>query len=47
MALGVTGANGGVIGPTNSPVQSRNNTTFTSSAPGGHTFHPATQVLIT
>jgi len=35
-------ANGGIIGPANDPVQLKNVTTFTSSAPGGHTFNPAT-----
>jgi len=34
--------NGGIIGPTNDPVQLKNVTTFTSSAPGGHTFHAGT-----
>ena len=35
-------ANGGIIGPANDPVQQKNVTSFTSTAPGGHTFHPAT-----
>lgn len=35
-------ANGGIIGPVNNPTQEKNVTSFTSSAPGGHTFHPET-----
>ena len=35
-------ANGGIIGPDNIPYISKNVTSFTSTTPGGHTFHPGT-----
>jgi|TARA_Y100000114_G_scaffold155653_1_gene180387 hypothetical protein len=38
-------ANGGIIGPANDPVQEKNVTSFTSTTPGGHTFHPATNAI--
>ena len=38
-------ANGGIIGPDNIPYISKNVTSFTSTTPGGHTFHPGTTAV--
>ena len=38
-------ANGGIIGPNNIPYIGKNVTSFTSTAPGGHTFHPDTTAV--
>ena len=38
-------ANGGIIGPNNIPYIGKNVTSFTSTTPGGHTFHPDTTAV--